>query len=220
MQRPVPQRTKILIVDDHEVVIEGIKSFLRNKVDFEIVGEALDGNQALELVERYKPEIVLMDISMPGLNGVEATIKIKQTFPDVRIIIYSMFSNKEYIIELFRVGISGYVLKQNSSSDLMMALNAVKGGGTYFSTMAPKVLSEHLNRMEEQKGGLTNLSTRERQIFEQLADGKSIKEISHSLCISPKTVESHKYNLMAKLGAQTITELTKIALKYNLIKLT
>jgi DNA-binding NarL/FixJ family response regulator len=220
MQRPVPQRTKILIVDDHEVVIEGIKSFLRNKVDFEIVGEALDGNQALELVERYKPEIVLMDISMPGLNGVEATIKIKQTFPDVRIIIYSMFSNKEYIIELFRVGISGYVLKQNSSSDLMMALNAVKGGGTYFSTMAPKVLSEHLNRMEEQKGGLTNLSTRERQIFEQLADGKSIKEISHSLCISPKTVESHKYNLMAKLGVQTITELTKIALKYNLIKLT
>lgn len=220
MESPGPQRTKILIVDDHEVVIEGIKSFLRNKVDFEIVGEALDGNQALELVKRYNPEIVLMDISMPGLNGVEATVKIKQTFPDVRIIIYSMFSNKEYIIQLFRVGISGYVLKQKSSSDLMMALNAVKGGGTYFSTMAPKVLSEHLNRMEEQKGGLTNLSTRERQIFEQLADGKSIKEISHSFCISPKTVESHKYNLMAKLGVQTITELTKIALKYNLIKLT
>lgn len=215
----MPQ-TSILIADDHEVVIEGIKSVLRDREGFDVVGEALDGRQALELVAALKPDIVIMDISMPNLNGVEATRQIKKLFPDTHVIIYTVFPNQEYVIELFKAGISGYVLKQAPFSDLVLAINAVKAGGTFFSTQAPTVLSDYLKTLEERgrdKSRFGLLSRRERQIFELLADGKSVKEIGQELCISPKTVESHKYNIMAKLGVRNVTELTKIAIREKLI---
>ena len=215
-------KSRILIVDDHGVVIEGIRSRLREQEEFEVVGEAFNGRQALELVDSSRPDVVIMDISMPELNGVEATKQIKKLFPETSIIIYTMFSNEEYVIELFKAGISGYVLKQDSFSDLIMALNVVKAGGSYFSTKAPKVLSDYLTTLDEglkNINGLESLSLREREIFELLADGKSIKEIGFDLFISPKTVESHKYNIMAKLGVQSITELTKIAIKQKLIRI-
>jgi len=215
----MPQ-TRILIADDHEVVIEGIKSVLRNREGFDVVGEALDGRQALELVAALKPDIVIMDISMPNLNGVEATRQIKKLFAGTHVIIYTVFTNEEYVIELFKAGISGYVLKQAPFSDLVLAINAVKAGGTFFSTKAPTVLSDYLKTLEEQgrdKSRFGLLSQREYQVFELLADGKSVKEIGQELCISPKTVESHKYNIMAKLGVRNVTELTKIAIREKLI---
>ena len=211
--------TRILIVDDHEVVIEGIKSVLRSREEYEIVGQAFNGREAIELVKRYNPEVVIMDISMPEFNGIEATLHIKKLYPKTRIIIYTMFSNKEYVVQLFRAGISGYVLKQDPFADLIMALNTVKAGATYFSTMAPKILSNHLNEVGTLTDGLSILSSREREVFELLADGVSIKDIAVRLFISPKTVESHKYHIMEKMNVKTITELTKIALKHNLIKI-
>jgi DNA-binding NarL/FixJ family response regulator len=214
--------TNILIVDDHEVVIEGIKSALRGRKEFVVVGEASNGRQAEELVESTRPDIIIMDISMPEMDGVEATKRIKDLYPETRIIIYTMFSNDEYVIELFKAGISGYVLKQDPFSDLIRAFDAVKAGGSYFSTKAPKILSDYLKTLDEGLRGrqntLESLSIREREIFKLLADGKSIKEVGSELCISPKTVESHKYNIMAKLGAQSVTELTKIAIKQKLIQ--
>ncbi len=213
---------KILIVDDHGVVIEGIRSRFQDQEEFEVVGEAFNGHQALELVESLRPEVVIMDISMPELNGVEATKQIKQLFPETSIVIYTMFEREEYVIELFKAGISGYVLKQDPFSDLMLALEVVKAGGSYFSTMAPKVLSDYLTTLDsgfKKHADLESLSLREREIFKLLADGKSIKEIGFDLSISPKTVESHKYNIMAKLGVQSITELTKIAIKQKLIRI-
>jgi len=215
-------KNRILIVDDHGVVIEGIRSRFQEQEGFEVVGEAFNGRQALRLVESYRPDIVIMDISMPELNGVEATKQIKELFPETSIIIYTMFSNEEYVIELFRAGISGYVLKQDPFSDLMLALNVVKAGGSYFSTMAPKILSDYLTTLDgglKKYADLESLSLREREIFKLLADGKSIKKIGFDLFISPKTVESHKYNIMAKLGVQNITELTKIAIKQKLIQI-
>lgn len=212
-------KTSIFIVDDHGVVIEGIKSAFREREEFEVVGVAYSGREAIDLAKSMRPNIVIMDISMTDINGVEATKQIKRLFPDTKIIIYTMFSNEEFVIELFKAGISGYVLKQDPFSDLMVAIDAVKGGGTYFSTNTPKILSEHIKTLEDGKKGIGVLSMREYEVFKLLADGKSVKQIAEKLFISPKTVESHKYSIMTKLGVQTVTDLTKIAIKYKLIDL-
>jgi len=212
-------KVSIVIVDDHGVVIEGIKSALRARSEFEVVGEAYNGRQAIELVRRARPDIVIMDISMTDMNGVEATKQIKSLFPETKIIIYSMFSNEEFVIELFKVGISSYVLKQDPFSDLILAIDAVKGGGTYFSTTAPKIVSQHIQALEGRRKRFGDLSLREQEVFKLLADGRSVKQIAEKLFISPKTVESHKYSIMTKLGAESITDLTKIAIRHKLIEL-
>jgi DNA-binding NarL/FixJ family response regulator len=215
-------KTKILIVDDHHVVIEGIKSALKDHPEFEVVGEAVDGLEAVELVKSLGPDIVIMDISMPNLNGLDATKQTKKFDPEIYIVIYSMYADKELVIDLFKAGISAYVLKDDPLSDLILALKAVKGGGTYFSTMAPTILLRHMEELKEKTASedfFDVLSHREKEIFQLLADGKGIKEIANQLFISPKTVESHKYNIMEKLQAESIVDLTKIAIRKNLIKL-
>ena len=214
-------KAKILIVDDHRVVIEGIKSALQEHPEFEVVGEAVDGLQAVESARSLGPEIVIMDISMPNLSGIEATRQINEFDPEIRIVIYSMYSDKEFVIDLFKAGISAYVLKDDPLADLILALEAVKGGGTYFSTMAPTVLLRHMEELEEKTESTDSydtLSQREQEVFQLLAEGKSIKEIAGELFISPKTVESHKYNIMEKLQAASVVDLTRIAIRKNLIE--
>lgn len=213
-------KAKVLIVDDHRVVIEGIKSALQKYPEFETVSEAIDGLEAVKIVKSLKPDIVIMDISMPNLNGIEATRQIKEIDPEIRIVIYSMYSDKEFVIDLFKAGISAYVLKDDPLSDLILALKAVKGDGTYFSAMAPTILLRHIQDMEEggSKNSFDSLSRREQEVFQPLAEGKSIKDIANELFISPKTVESHKYHIMKKLKAMSVVDLTKIAIRKNLIK--
>ncbi len=213
--------TKTLIVDDHRVVIKGIKSALQELTEFEVVGEAVDGLQGFELAKSLRPDIVIMDVSMPNLNGIEATKQIKQFNTEIKIIIYTMYSDKELVIDLFKAGISAYILKDDPLSDLILALNAVKGGATYFSTMAPTILLGHVQDLEAQTTGMDSfdsLSRREREVFCLLADGKSIKAIAGQMELSPKTVETHKYNIMKKLGVRSMAELTKIGIKKQLIK--
>ena len=214
-------KTKILIADDHRVVIEGIKSALQEHPEFKVVGEAVDGLEAVEFAKSLEPNIVIMDISMPNLSGIEATRQIKELNPGIQIVIYTMHSDKEFVIDLFKAGISAYVLKDDPLSDLILALKAVEGGGTYFSTMAPTILARHMEEMEEKstsKNSFDTLSQREVEVFQLLAEGKRIKEIAKQLFISPKTVESHKYNIMEKLQAASVIDLTKIAIRKNLIK--
>jgi len=214
-------KIKILIADDHRVVIQGIKSAFLEHLEFEVVGEALDGLQAVEMTRSLKPEIIIMDISMPNLSGIEATKIIKQDMPETCIIIYTMHSDKEFVIDLFKAGISAYVLKDDPLQDLILAVKAVMGGGTYFSTMAPTILTRHMMEMEEKyivRDSFDDLSQREHEVFLLLAGGKSIKETGDQLSISPKTVESHKYNLMKKLEVTSIVDLTKMAIRKNLIK--
>lgn len=214
-------KTRILIVDDHRVVIKGIKSELLEHPEFEVVGEALNGRQAVKLAESLRPDIVIMDISMPQLNGIDATLQIKKIIPEVHIIIFTMYSRKEYIIDLFKAGVSGYVLKDDPISELVIAIKAVKRGGTYFSSMAPSVLLNYMKVLEESKPAKDpyhSLGMREREVFQLLAEGNSIKEIADLLCISPRTVETHKYNIMTKLNIRTMTDLIKVAIRKNIIQ--
>jgi DNA-binding NarL/FixJ family response regulator len=211
-------KTKVLIADDHQVILEGIRRILRKKPEFEIVGEAYNGSQALELIESLRPDIVVMDIRMPQLNGIEATLKIKQSYPETRIVIFTMFCDAS-VISLFRAGISGYVLKDEPLSDLLVALDVVNTGSTYLSRAAKDVLEKGMRDTgPEQRGSIERLSTREREVFTLLADGTSVKETAARLCISPKTVESHKYNIMQKLHASSLADLTKKAIEKGLIK--
>ncbi len=215
-------KSKILIVDDHRVVNEGIKSALQDFPEFEVVGEAVDGLQSVELAKSLSPDIVIMDVSMPNLNGLEATQQIKQFNPAIKIIVYTMYSDKEFVLDFLMAGVSAYVLKDDPLSDLILALNAVKGGGTYFSTMAPAILLKHLQHLEAQTAGMDSfdrLSRREREIFCFLADGKPVKKVADQLEISPKTVGTHKYNIMKKLGVRSMAELTKIGIKKQLVKI-
>jgi DNA-binding NarL/FixJ family response regulator len=214
-------KTTIVLADDHRVVIEGIKSALCDNPEFEVIGEATDGWEALKIADTLKPDIMILDISMPGLSGIEVVKKIKQKITDIKIVIYTMHSSKEFVIDLVKTGISGYVLKEDPVSDLILSLKAVTTGTTYFSTMTPDVLQKQMHGLEEKevfKDPYNSLSLREQEVFKHLAEGISIKEIADKLFISPKTVESHKYNIMEKLKAKSIVELTKIAIKKNLIE--
>jgi len=207
--------TTIVLADDHRVVIEGIKSALREISEFEVIGEATDGWEALKIADALRPDIMVLDISMPGLSGIEVVRKLKQTTPDIKIVIYTMHSSSEFVIDLFSAGVSGYVLKEDPVSDLIFSLKAVTTGETYISAIVSNLLLKH---MKEPMGDPYNsLSLREQEVFKNLAEGMSIKEIADKLFISPKTVESHKYNVMEKLRANSLTELTKIAIKKNLI---
>jgi len=211
---------KVLIADDHRVVIEGIKSLLKGRPQFRVVGEAVDGAQALDLAESLRPDLVVMDISMPGLDGVTATRRIKRRFPRIQIIIYTMHADDRFIVELLKAGISGHVLKGGAVSDLLEALEAVRRGETFFTSQTPQLILDRLRRDRNPADGadrLASLSPREMEVFRLLADGHAIKAIAERLCISPKTVETHKYNLMEKLNAQGVTDLTKLAIKAKII---
>ena len=214
------QKTKILIVDDHQIVIEGIKGALKDYPELDVRGEALDGVQALEQVRSLRPDIVIMDICMPHMNGIEATRRIKRLAPDVRVIIFTIHSNRKYIIELLKIGISAYVLKESPLSELIFAVKAAKEGGTYLNpVVAAQLIHEQgLEEAGNDKDGFEQLSMREREVLKLLADGKTVKEIAGQLCISPKTVESHKYHIMAKLDTRSLAELIKMAIRKKLVE--
>ena len=221
------KKTRVLIVDDHTIVVEGIKKFLSEQPEFEVVGTASDGLEAVKKVKTLKPDIVIMDITMPNLDGIQATHEIKKLNDTIRVVIFTMHSDAAHAVTLFRQGISAYVLKGEPLSDLLLALKAVKEGGTYFSSVVNEAVRQHMEKIElgdantarEVQNGIALLSIREKEVFPLLADGESIKEIAERLCISPKTVETHKYNIMEKLGVDSIAHLTKIALKKKLIEL-
>ena len=179
------------------------------------------------MVKSEKPDIVILDISMPGLDGIEAAEQILERNEEVRILIYSMSSSRVHIISLFRIGISAYVLKEEPLSELLLALESVKNGATFFSRTVQQIIQEHMKELElgkgkdvvEVKNGVAKLSTREKEVFVLLADGLRPREIAERLYISPKTVETHKYNIMEKLNVSSMAQLTKIALRKELIDL-
>ena len=213
-------RTGILLCDDHTLFREGIKAILRDEHSIEIVGEAENGRQAVDRAQQLNPDVVLMDISMPDLSGFEATVRILQANPKIRILILTMYEEEEVITRCLTAGASGYVLKDAPRADLIRAIDVVKQGGQYISSRAlKKVVKEHVR---EAKGSVTDyerLSGREREVLKLLADGLSLKEIATRLVLSVKTVDNHKTNMMRKLNLHDRIEVIKYAIQRHLIRI-
>ena len=212
-------KIRVLLVDDHPLVLDGISARLESEALLEIVGMANDGLQALELAAQLDPDVVLMDISMPVMNGFEASERFRIEQPDVKVLILSMHDNREYIVKLIKCGAAGYVLKDVSSSELISAIETVYGGGTYFSSGA----SQSLFSQFEHEGGQADtqaqeeLTGREKDVLILVSEGNSNKEIARKLDISVRTVETHRQNIKQKLDIHTAAGLTRYAIEHKLV---
>ena len=212
-------RIRVLIADDHTIVRSGLRLLLESEPDIEVVGEALDGRQALDLVEKRLPSVVLMDIAMPGMDGMEATRQIKLRWPEIQVLVLTMHRSDEYFFEMLKAGASGYILKGAQTIDLINAVRVVAHGEVFlYPAMAQKLVKDYLSyvRWEEEPG--SSLSPREKEILRLLGEGYSTKEIAEKLVISPSTVHSHRSNLMTKLGLSNRRELIQSARKHGLIQ--
>ncbi|MGO4888054.1 response regulator [Anaerobacillus sp. MEB173] len=212
---------KILVVDDHVVVRSGLKTLLNGKNQMEVIGEASEGDEAIKKALELHPDVVLMDLSMPhGKNGLTATEELKKLLPETAILILTMHDDEEYLFRAIHVGASGYILKSAPHEELLSAIISVSTGNAYLNpTATKKLMSEYMDKLKNggESSSFESLSDREKQVLELVAKGFSNKEIAESLVISVKTVESHKSNLMEKLGLKTRPELVRYALKKGLL---
>ncbi len=212
-------KVRILLADDHTILREGIKVLLNRERDMEIVAEAEDGAQALEKVRTAKPDVVVMDISMPKIGGLEVTREITETFPDVKVVILTMHDNEEYLVQALKSGAKGYVLKEAAATDLAEAIRAVVRGDAYlYPAVARKLVDDYVNRVRTIKTASESLTPREREVLKLVAEGHTNREIADYLGISVKTVENHRANLMKKLDLHDRTELARYAIKIGLVE--
>ncbi|HEY63360.1 MAG TPA: response regulator transcription factor [Caldilineae bacterium] len=212
---------RVLIADDHGIVRAGIRSLLESCEDIEVVGEAADGWEAIEQAIRLRPDVVLMDIAMPRLRGVEATYEIRQRLPRVRVLALTVHDREEYFFAMLKAGGSGYVLKEGEPEELLAAIRAAYRGDAYLSPAVTRaILDDYLGRQGEQ---LTHdddrLTLRQKEVLQLVVEGKSTREIAEILCLSVKTVEKHRSNIMRKLGLQNWRELMRYAVRKGLIEL-
>jgi DNA-binding NarL/FixJ family response regulator len=213
---------KIVLADDHRIFRKGLKSLLSEKENIEVVAEADNGDEALEAAGKHKPEIVIMDIAMPKMDGIEATRQIRERLPDTEVVILSMHAKKAYIDQVLKAGAKGYVLKDSDEENLLSAINTVHNGGYYLdSPIADQVLSDYFSdkSKSEIKKQSDPLSEREREVLRLLAEGHSNQEVANVLYISRKTVENHRANIVRKTGVQGQVGLTKYAARIGLIDL-
>jgi two-component system response regulator NreC len=210
---------RVLIADDHTIVRSGVRLLLENEPDIDVVGEALDGAQAVEMVSALHPELVLMDIAMPVMDGLEATRQIKAAFPNIQVLILTMHRSEEYFFEMLKAGASGYLLKAADTKDLVKAIRVVYGGEVFlYPSMAKKLLQEYVKQTQVESQFGPHLSNREKEILRLIAEGYNNKEIAEKLVVSPSTVHTHSSNLMSKLGLNHRHELIQYARKNGLIK--
>ena len=213
---------EVLIADDHTMFREGMCSLLQKELNIKVVGEANNGREAVKLTLELKPDIVVMDITMPDLNGMEATRKIKKVIPQIKVICLSMHSDRRYVVDMFRAGASGYLIKSCAYKELTDAINIVAANQTYISPqIAHIVVDESISRQKttKKKAIKSTLTPREREILQLIAEGKNTKYIAHHLHRSTKTVETHRRNIMRKLKVKSVAELTKYAINEGIISL-
>jgi len=214
------QKVRIVIAEDHTILREGLKSLLSSSSDFEIIGEAEDGQEAIRCVEKFKPDLILMDLSMPRMNGMDAIKEIKKRFSETKILVLTVHKTEEYILATLKAGADGYVLKDATHTELMIAVKNVLSGKHYISPgISEKVIEGYLEGRKTLKTRTSweTLTQREREILKLIAEGYKNKEIADYLCISPKTVEKHRANLMEKLDLHNVQALTAFAIEKGLV---
>ncbi len=210
---------RIMLVDDHTLVRAGFRSLLESLPDVEIIAEANNGYDAIEMVKKLHPDLVLMDIAMPGINGLETTERIIKEFPDVRVILLSMYTNEEYVLEAVRMGASGYIVKDADAAEFEMAIRSVAGGGSYLSPSISKHVINGLRRAESgAEDAPRQLSPRQREILRLIAEGCTTKEIASRLGITLKTVDTHRTQMMRDLNIHNIAGLVLYAVRIGLVK--
>ncbi len=211
---------RVLVADDHAVVREGIRHVLEREPGFEVVAEAANGSDVVELAERHHPDVVVLDISMPGESGLQVAARLRRSVPDARVLILSMHDNTEYVLESVRAGAHGYLLKDTAATELRRAVLAVRAGEAFFSPPIARRLSAAVRgdlEREQRTGDLGSLTAREREVLHGIAVGRTNKEIAAELGISHRTVETHRESLMRKLRIRTVAGLTKFALEMGLV---
>ena len=217
------QRIRILIVDDHAILRQALGQLLEGRPEVEVVGDASNGREAMALVEKLQPDVVLMDMVMPGLNGLEATRQIRKRYPTTRVLILTGYMEDEQILSALRAGASGYVVKRSDTEELLLGIQAVHRGNTYFSSAISDgdAINQYLwqAKKEDGKVGYDLLTSREREVLQLIAEGYSNQRIAQELFISVKTVEAHKAHIMTKLHARNRTDLIRYALRKGLVGL-
>jgi DNA-binding NarL/FixJ family response regulator len=216
---------RILLADDHALVRAGIRAILRDIPNLQVIGEAGDGHDALKKIESFKPDIALVDVAMPGLNGLDIAARVAKEFPATRVIILSMHKTEEYVLQALRVGASGYVLKDANADELEFAIRAVWRGESYLSPAVSKsVIDDYMRRLtggpfktDPSPGPFETLTPRQREILQLIAEGHTTQEIANKLTISVKTVETHRAQLMDRLGIHEIAGLVRYAIRTGII---
>lgn len=215
-------RSRILITDDHTLFRQGLKSLLESELDFAVVGEARNGEEAVERARELRPDLIIMDIGMPGLSSFEAVRRIRKERPEIRVLFVTMYDDEDYLAECLDAGGAGYILKDTPADQLIAGLREIRRGGKYLS---PRLLARLVDGLRGRspedrfKSRLSMLTPREREVLKLLAEGNSVKEIAHRLDLSIKTVEAHKFNLMRKLDLHNKAQLVQYAIKRKIIKI-
>jgi DNA-binding NarL/FixJ family response regulator len=214
----VEMPTRIAVVDDHQIVRQGLRAVLESSPDFSVVGEAASGLDVLPLVERLRPDVLVLDLMMPGLNGLEATRQVHQKYPAVRVVILSMHATESYVLDALRSGAVAYLLKSGRSSELVDAVRAVVAGKRYLSPpLSDRAVDAYARLAEGASDSYDTLTTREREVLQLAAEGHSSPDIASRLGISARTVETHRANLMRKLGLTGQTDLIRYSLRRGIL---
>jgi DNA-binding NarL/FixJ family response regulator len=212
--------TRVVLADDHSVVRQGLRAWLERSGHVQVVGEAADGREAVAAVERLQPDVVIMDIAMPMLNGIDATAQITRRNPDTKVIILSMHADESYILRALGAGAKGYLLKESTETDVLPAVQSVRDGKPYFTPSIARLLLEDYMRTLKQNNlqdSYDLLTEREREVLQLLAQGKSNKEVAQVLDLSPHTIDSHRTNMMQKLNLHNTAEIVLYAVRKGII---
>ena len=210
--------TRILLVDDHEIVRFGLCSLLEKHADYDIVGQAEDGMEAVQLAQELAPDVIIMDVNMPNMNGIEATRDIKRQSPDAQIIVLSMHNRRQYVLDMLEAGASAYVLKTRAIQEMIPAINAVQAGDVFLSPKVAAVVAKVCISKEQMSkvNNASELTARERQVLQLLTEGRSSKQIGTALEVSEATTVKHRQNIMEKLNLRSVAELTKYAIQQGI----